>query len=96
MMKNLLLQEILKADLRVFKLEELKSLSLVKKHNSSSLNKILRSLVQNGWLFLIKQGVYTLSSIVSRSPIHEFSIAMKNKIVARVKNFKKQLIIFLV
>jgi predicted transcriptional regulator of viral defense system len=75
--KNLLLQEILKAELRVFKLEELKRLPWVQKSNPASLNKMLRSLVQDAWLLAIKKGVYALSSIVSGSPIHEFEIAMK-------------------
>ena len=75
--KNLLLQEILKAELRVFKLEELKLLPWVQKSNAVSLNKMLRSLVQDGWLLAIKKGVYALSSLVSGNPIHEFEIATK-------------------
>lgn len=75
--KNLLLQEILKAELRVFKIEELKGLPWVQKLAASSLNKMLRSLVTDGWLLAIKQGVYGLSPIVSSSPIHEFEIAIK-------------------
>ncbi len=75
--KNLLLQEILKAELRVFKLEELKRLPWIQNSGSTSLNKMLRSLVQDDWLLAVKKGVYALSSIVSGSPINEFEIAMK-------------------
>ena len=75
--KNLLLQEILKAELRIFRLEELKKLPWAQKSNAIALNKMLRSLVQDGWLIAIKKGVYALSAIVSGGPIYEFEIAMK-------------------
>ncbi len=77
--KSQLLQEILKAELRVFNLEELRDLPFIVNNalKPSSLNKMLRGLVQDEWLLAIKNGVYALGTIVSGSPLHEYEIAMR-------------------
>jgi len=77
--KNQLLQEILKAELRVFNIEELKDLSFIVSNNikPSSLNKMLRGLVRDEWLLAIKKGVYALGTVVSGSPLNEYEIAMR-------------------
>jgi len=74
--KTALLQEILEADLRIFRTNEIQTIAKILGIPAKYALEIISSLIKEGWLQLIKKGLYKLNSAIIPTPIHEYEVAM--------------------